>query len=94
MAKIKIVNEDRILEVPDGTPLKDALKDAKILFGCTNGHCGVCCINVIEGAENLAVPSDLEKENMEILSLEPNQRLACQAIVTGDCTIEYINEAG
>lgn len=94
MAKVEVVNEGITIEVPKGTKLREALRKTKILFGCENALCGVCCINVIKGTKNLAKMEELEEKELKVLDAEPGQRLACQAVVIGDCTIEYINEAG
>lgn len=94
MVKITVVNEKKTIEVQKGTPLKEALKDTKILFGCTNGFCGVCVCNIIKGKENLSEPTENEKEQLNFLKTRKNQRLACQCKVLGDITIEYVNEFG
>lgn len=94
MPRINIINEGIIIEVPIGTKLREALRNTKILFGCENALCGVCCINVIKGAENLSKVEETEAKELKSLGVEDGQRLACQVIVNGDCTIEYVNEAG
>ncbi|PYQ47304.1 MAG: hypothetical protein DMF59_19235 [Acidobacteria bacterium] len=43
------------------------------------GICNRCRVRVVEGAENLTPPTRFEKD--------PESRLACQAVVLGDCTI-------
>jgi uncharacterized 2Fe-2S/4Fe-4S cluster protein (DUF4445 family) len=42
------------------------------------GVCGRCGIRVVDGAENLTPPTRFELGD---------RRLACQAVVLGDCTI-------
>ena len=42
------------------------------------GICGRCRVRVVEGGENLTPPTRFEKND---------DRLACQAVVLGDCTI-------
>jgi ferredoxin len=41
------------------------------------GVCGRCRVQIVEGAENLTPPTRMEGEG----------RLACQAVVLGDCTV-------
>jgi ferredoxin len=43
------------------------------------GICNRCRVRIVEGAENLTPPTRLEKD--------PEERLACQAVVLGDCII-------
>ena len=43
------------------------------------GICGRCRVEVLQGSENLTPPTRFEKES--------EQRLACQAVVRGDCTV-------
>jgi len=43
------------------------------------GICNRCRVRVVEGAQNLTPPTRFEKD--------PESRLACQAVVLGDCTI-------
>ncbi len=43
------------------------------------GICNRCRVRVVEGVENLTPPTRFEKD--------PDSRLACQAVVLGDCTI-------
>ncbi|HEX9502070.1 MAG TPA: 2Fe-2S iron-sulfur cluster-binding protein [Thermoanaerobaculia bacterium] len=43
------------------------------------GICNRCRIRIVEGAENLTPPTRFETD--------PDSRLACQAVVLGDCII-------
>ncbi len=52
-----------------------------------NGRCTSCKCDVIEGGENLAANTEVENSYMESSRLQANQRLACQAIPTGDVLI-------
>jgi 2Fe-2S ferredoxin len=45
------------------------------------GRCTTCKIILIEGEENLSPPTDRELAFAELGRLQPNQRLACQAIL-------------
>ena len=41
--------------------------------------CNRCRVRIVEGAENLTPPTRFERD--------PEQRLACQAVVLGDCVV-------
>ena len=43
------------------------------------GICNRCRIRVVEGADNVTPPTRFETD--------PEQRLACQAVVLGNCTV-------
>ena len=94
MVKVEIVNENKKIEVKSGTSMQEALDGTGIIFGCTNGLCGVCIINVLEGMENISEKTKIEIEQLEFLNAEKNQRLACQCKINGDVKIEYLNECG
>ncbi|MEZ5974724.1 MAG: 2Fe-2S iron-sulfur cluster-binding protein [Planctomycetota bacterium] len=75
-------------EVPAGTSLIEFAQDQNILsFGCTMGSCGVCCVIVEQGMDNLNPISDVEQETTEMVSSSPNARLACQLVIQGDVSL-------
>jgi ferredoxin len=45
-------------------------------------------IRVLEGAENLSPMKDHERDFLETMAAEDNERLACQCKVLGDVKIE------
>jgi ferredoxin len=45
-------------------------------------------VRVLEGAENLSPMKDDEKDFLETMAAEANERLACQCKVFGDVTLE------
>jgi len=51
-----------------------------VLFGCRNGFCRTCEIEVLEGYENLTEIS----ENEEFIMLDYPKRLACQCRLLKD----------
>ncbi len=90
MATIKVRNESRTIDVPDGSKLLEYLKNnSSMLFGCENGECGTCNCAVTKGMENLNPLN--EKETKYFGSLKPaSKRLACQLwIKKGEVEIEY-----
>ena len=47
------------------------------------GVCMRCVVRVIAGADHLTPPTTMETRQ----KLEAGERLACQAVVTGDCEV-------
>jgi ferredoxin len=90
MPKVEITTDNKVLEVRDGYPMIDMCEehDTSILFGCRDGACGACMIKVIEGADNLSPMKDDEKDFLETMAAEPDERLACQCKVLGDVKVE------
>ena len=43
------------------------------------GVCNRCRVRIVEGSENLTPPTRFERD--------PDSRLACQAVVLGDCVV-------
>ena len=54
---------------------------APVPFSCRSATCGTCHVDVLEGAELLEPPNDMEAELLGILRGPPKSRLACQAVV-------------
>ncbi len=90
MPKVKITTDNLEIEVPQNYALIDMCEDhdTSILFGCRDGACGACMIRVKEGSENLSKIQDDEKDFLETMAAEENERLACQCKVLGDVVIE------
>jgi ferredoxin len=90
MPKVKITTDNVSLDVPENYALIDMCEDhdTSILFGCRDGACGACMVRVIEGAENLTAMKDDERDFLETMAAEENERLACQCRVLGDVTLE------
>jgi ferredoxin len=45
-------------------------------------------VKVLKGSENISPIQDDEKDFLETMAAEPNERLACQCKVFGDVTLE------
>lgn len=90
MPKVTIVTDNKTIEVPEGYQLIDMCEDhdTSILFGCRDGACGACMIRVLDGAANINPMQDDERDFLETMAAEPNERLACQCKVKGDIKIE------
>lgn len=90
MPKVTITTDKKTLDVPLDYALIDMCEDhdTSILFGCRDGACGACMVRVLQGAENLSPMQDDERDFLETMAAEPNERLACQCKVKGDVTLE------
>ncbi len=62
-----------------------------IPFGCHSGRCGVCQVQVLEGA--LAPPGKLEEAILEGFQCPEDVRLACQAFVEGDVRLRAVSDS-
>lgn len=86
-----IFKDDELeVDVEIGANLRDVAQaeGSAIPFGCEQGICGTCLINIPVGDDNLSDMEDQEKETLEAMGAEPGQRLACQCQAEGDVTIE------
>ena len=73
------------LELPDGSHIMLAAEELGVPFGCREGHCMTCHIDVVEGMENL---SPKTREEID-LGCEGTGRQACQCrILGGSVTIQ------
>jgi ferredoxin len=90
MPKVYIKTDDLTIDVEAGKALIDICEeyDTSILFGCRDGACGACMIRVKKGDENISKKLDDEKDFLETMAAEDNERLACQCKVFGDIEIE------
>ena len=86
MAIIKSFKTHEEIEVSEGKPIKESCEKLGVPFGCQEGICGSCMINIVEGEENL---SELTEEE-ENLARDKQHRLACQCkIDNGEVTINF-----
>ena len=90
MPKVTITTDDMTIDVPANYPMINMCEehDTSILFGCRDGACGACMIRVLDGAQNLSPMKEDEKDFLETMAAEPNERLACQCKVLGDVKLE------
>lgn len=75
------IGREKRAEAPDAGELVDVCDEvlAPIPFSCRSASCGTCQVEILEGAELLEAPSELERELLELLGGPENNRLACQA---------------
>lgn len=92
MAKAKVTFQDIdvTVNVPAGTRVIEVSDKvgSGIVYGCREGDCGTCIMEVVEGWNNLTEPSVLEDKVLRDNMAGRHQRLACQAQVLGDCTVK------
>lgn len=82
----KLVINDESVELEDGSKIVETIEELGVPIGCSNGVCGTCEVEVLEGMENL---NDLTEEE-EDLGMEGNKRLGCQCeIKQGTVVLEY-----
>jgi len=77
MAKL-FVNDTEI-DIADGEKIVDAIEEAGVPIGCSNGVCGTCEVEVASGLEFLSDLTDEERD----LGMEGNKRLGCQCMIKG-----------
>lgn len=84
MAKV-ISDEGKEIEVKNGDKIDKACEELGIIIACSDGTCGVCKTEIIEGMKNLNEINEKEKE----MGCEGNERLACQCkIKSGEIKIK------
>ena len=93
--QVHIFNRDgspsRIVSAVEQKSLLDNLIDqgVEIDHSCGgNGTCGTCCVQVVNGHENLSERSDVEIEMANDRGLKTQERLCCQTNVFGKISIQ------
>lgn len=81
-----IILNDETLEIEDGENICETIEEAGVPIGCSNGVCGTCEIEIIDGMANLNERTQEESD----LGMEGNKRLGCQCIINqGSVTVTY-----
>jgi ferredoxin len=83
MAKLEFENTNESHELPDGSPIAQCCEEAGIPFACTEGICGTCIFEVVEGGENLSPPSQPELDFLGETGTK-KERMACQCSIKQD----------
>ncbi|MCV6638312.1 2Fe-2S iron-sulfur cluster-binding protein [Candidatus Albibeggiatoa sp. nov. NOAA] len=91
-AQLTFADIDVSVNVPAGIRVIDVSEKvgSGIVYGCREGDCGTCMMEVLEGMENLNTPSVLEDKILRENMAGKRFRLACQAQVIGDVTVNPI----
>ncbi|APJ03352.1 2Fe-2S iron-sulfur cluster-binding protein [Silvanigrella aquatica] len=89
---IHFVLEDMEVEVPIGSTFQQIVdaSGADVTFGCRNGTCGTCRIKIEKGTENISPMEREEKDFLQSIEANSNERLGCQIKILGNCSINYI----
>ncbi len=87
MAHLNFKDTGDSFDLPDGSPLQEACEEAGVPFACTEGICGTCVIEVLDGMENLSPFNQAEED---FLGKQGCERLACQCrIHQGNVTVKF-----
>ncbi|MGL1901688.1 MAG: (2Fe-2S)-binding protein [Fibrobacterales bacterium] len=73
----QLIKEGKTQEVEDGAKIQQAAEELGVSFGCQNGVCGACEIEVVSGSENLEEPTEAEED----YGVSGSTRLACQCLI-------------
>ena len=82
MAKLIFETTGEEREIREGEAIVEICEEQGVPFACTEGVCGTCVIEVIEGMENL---SPFTQEERDFLGDPDRERLACQCKILGGC---------
>jgi len=92
MPTVTIVDRNRIVDVPAGGSILEALQvhGVNIMHACGgNCICGTCSVAIIAGQENLSPPAEAERLILKKLKRQgPEIRLCCQCMPNSDVTIK------
>lgn len=80
----------RSAEAKPNESVLDVARRAGVPLGNSCGGVGVCArcrVRVISGAENLTAPTAVETRFGTARGFEEDERMACQAVVTGDVEV-------
>lgn len=88
MPKLIFDNTEEEVELDSGASIAETCEDAGVPFACTEGVCGTCVIEVVEGKENLSEPT---QEEYDFLGDDVgDERLACQCCIkNGSVKVRY-----
>ena len=89
-AKITFSDIEQTVNVPAGTRVIEVSEKigSGIIYGCREGDCGSCMMEVTSGWNNLTEPSVLEEKVLKDNMAGRHNRLACQAQIIGDCVVK------
>jgi ferredoxin len=74
MPKIINLKTGKSEEIKEGEKIRDVVERLGVPFGCEDGICGTCMIDIIDGEDNLSGLTEQEKDLMR----DKKHRLACQ----------------
>ncbi|HYU25617.1 MAG TPA: 2Fe-2S iron-sulfur cluster-binding protein [Thermoanaerobaculia bacterium] len=80
----------RAADAKSDETLLDVARRAGVPLGNSCGGVGICSrckVRVVAGAENLTPPTGVETRFAAARGFEEDERMACQAVVLGDCEV-------
>ena len=88
MGKLIFEHSGDEVDLTDGSPIAECCEEAGVPFACTEGVCGTCVIEVVDGMENLSPPTQEEDDFLGEDTCA--ERLACQCkLRSGKVTIRF-----
>lgn len=95
--RVEIINDFLAVNVKPGSTIQDVVEasGSALPFGCRDGECGTCVVEIVQGMEYLTPLTDKEvKVLKEVCSgtCTKNSRLSCQmkvALANGVVRIKY-----
>lgn len=96
MAKITIVNDDRVIEGSAAISLLNTLLRAGVRIDHRCGgraQCGTCRLRIVSGADRLSPIREREAAKLAKFGNKSDLRLACQTYAFGDVTIEILSRS-
>ena len=73
-----------------GQTLAQAQGGDAVELGCQAGHCMICAVALLEGADALDQPTPQERYTLTRAELERGVRLACQALAIEAGTVKLV----
>lgn len=90
MGKLIFEHSGEEKEIPNGEGIANACEEAGVPFACTEGICGTCIIEVVQGMENLSPFTQEEKDFLGDVPSGCHERMACQCkLQQGTVTIKF-----
>lgn len=87
---VTFVRLGREAAAKDNETVLDVARRAAVPLGASCGGVGICArcrVTVLAGAENLSPPTSIESRIGSARGFAADERMACQAVVTGDCAV-------
>lgn len=90
MATLKFTHSGEEVELKDQESIQEVCEEAGVPFACSEGVCGTCVIEVVEGKENLSPRTEEEDDFLGEEEEGLCERLACQCrIQSGTVAITF-----
>lgn len=88
--RVRFHPSGREVEIPPGTLVFDAVRQAGLPLGSScdgDGLCAWCRVEVLEGLQNLSSPTPEETRLLARRRSTPEERIACLARIDGPVTL-------